>query len=81
MFDSMYSFFHANNLLSKNQSGFRPGDSTINKLLSITNDIYESFEDYDYSVQSSLIYLKHSIKYGMRDLYLNLNKMRLVEIC
>ena len=47
MFDSMYSFFHTNNLLSKNQSGFRPGDSTINQLLSITTDIYESFEDYE----------------------------------
>ena len=30
--------FVNNNLLSKNQSGFRPGDSTINQLLSITND-------------------------------------------
>ena len=47
MFDSMYSFFHVNNLLSKNQSGFTPGDSTINQLLSITTDIYESFEDYE----------------------------------
>ena len=43
----MYSFFHSNNLLSKNQSGFRPGDSTINHLLSITTDIYEAFEEYD----------------------------------
>ena len=32
-------------LLSKNQSGFRPGDSTINQLLSITHDIYTSFEN------------------------------------
>ena len=31
----------------KNQSGFRPGDSTINQLLSITTEIYEAFEDYD----------------------------------
>ena len=43
----MYSFFHSNNLLSKDQSGFRPGDSTINQLLSITTDIYEAFEDYE----------------------------------
>ena len=47
IFDSMYSFFNRNNLLSKNQSGFRPGDSTINQLLSITTEIFEAFEDYE----------------------------------
>ena len=29
VFDHVYAFFNTNNLLSKNQSGFRPGDSTI----------------------------------------------------
>ena len=43
----MYSLFHANNLLSKDQSRFRQGDSAINQLLSITTDIYEAFEDYE----------------------------------
>ena len=47
MFDSMYGFFNSHNLFSSNQSGFRPGDSTINQLLSITSDIYEAFENYD----------------------------------
>ena len=47
MFDSMCSFFQANNLLSKDQSGFRPGDSTINQLLSITTEIYEAFKNYE----------------------------------
>ena len=41
----MYGFLHSNNLISYNQSGFRPGDSTINQLLSITHDIYVSFEN------------------------------------
>ena len=27
------------------QTGFRPGDSCINKLLSITNEIHKSFDD------------------------------------
>ena len=45
LFDGLYSFLHSNNLLSDNQSGFRPGDSTINQLLSITHDIYVSFEN------------------------------------
>ena len=34
----MLEFFIANNLISKIQSGFRPGDSSINQLLSITHE-------------------------------------------
>ena len=41
----MYNFLNANNLLSRYQSGFIPGDSTTNQLVDFTNMIYESFED------------------------------------
>ena len=41
----MFSFFLGNNLLAPNQSGFKPGDSCINQLLSITHEIYSSFDD------------------------------------
>ena len=41
----MFKFFTSNNLISPNQSKFRPGDSCINKLLSITHEIYKSFDD------------------------------------
>ena len=41
----MFEFFIENNLISKNQLGFRPGDSCINQLLSIIEDIYQSFDD------------------------------------
>ena len=47
IFDQMYLYLVTNNLLSANQSGFRPGDSTINQLLSIRTLIYDSFEDYE----------------------------------
>ena len=47
VFDQLYAFLNANNLLSKNQSGFRPDDSTICQLLSITSSIYEAFENYE----------------------------------
>ena len=47
VFDQLYAFLNANNLLSKNQTGFRPGDSTICQLLSITSSIYEAFENYE----------------------------------
>ena len=47
VFDHVYSFLNINNLISKNQSGFRPGDSTIYQLISITSDIYTAFENHD----------------------------------
>ena len=33
-----------NNLLDPNQSGFTPGDSCIHQLISITHEIYASFD-------------------------------------
>ena len=41
----MFRFLIENNLISSNQSGFKPGDSCINQLLSITHEIYKSFDD------------------------------------
>ena len=41
----MYEYFIENELISSSQSGFKPGDSCINQLLSITHDIYQSFDD------------------------------------
>ena len=46
VFDSLYKFLLEHNLISENQSGFRPGDCTINQLLSITTEIYNSFEKH-----------------------------------
>ena len=42
---NIYSYLHANNLITKNQSGFCSGDSTCNQLLYLVNEIYEAFED------------------------------------
>ena len=46
VFDVMYEFLSKNNLLTPKESGFRPGDSTINQLLSITNEIHKAFDKY-----------------------------------
>ena len=32
--------------MSSSQSGFKPGDSCINQLLSITHDIYQYFDNH-----------------------------------
>ena len=44
IFNEMFKFFIENDLITPNQSGFKPGDSCINQLLSITHDIYKSFD-------------------------------------
>ena len=41
----MFEFLIENNLISKNQSGFRPGNSCINQLPSVTHKIYQSIDD------------------------------------
>ena len=41
----MFIFFTENNLISPNQSGYRPGHSCVNQLLAITREIYKSLDD------------------------------------
>ena len=45
IYNKMFTFFTENNLISPNQSGFRPGDSCVNQLLAITHKIYKSFDE------------------------------------
>ena len=42
--DSLYSHLVSSELLNPNQSGFRPGDSTVNQLISITHTIFKAFD-------------------------------------
>ena len=44
IFDNLYRYIFSNKLISDRQSGFRKGDSTIKQLISITHDIYQSFD-------------------------------------
>ena len=44
MYDSLYSHLMSCELLNPNQSGFRPGDSTVNQLISITHTIFKAFD-------------------------------------
>ena len=45
IFSNLYNFLNGNNLTTKNQSGFRPGDSTTNQLLYLVNEIHKAFDD------------------------------------
>ena len=44
IFNEMFKFFNENSLISPKQSGFKPGDSCINQLISITHEIYEALD-------------------------------------
>ena len=58
IYNEMFGFFLDKGLISANQSGFKPGDSCINQLLSITHNIYKSFDD----------------GYEVRDVFLDISK-------
>ena len=44
IFNNLYTYLHTNNLITRNQSGFRPGDSTTNQLLYILDEIHQAFD-------------------------------------
>ena len=44
IFNELSKFFEGKNLFSKHQSGSRPGESRIYQLLSVTHDIFSSFD-------------------------------------
>ena len=44
IFDSVYRHLCNNDILTPHQSDLRPGDSTVNQLLSVTHKIYTAFE-------------------------------------
>ena len=45
IFNELFNFLLENNLISSIQSGFKSADSCINQLLSITHEIYNSFDE------------------------------------
>ena len=44
IFNSLFKYLEDNKLLNCNQSGFRSCDSCVHQLLSITHEIYKSFD-------------------------------------
>ena len=64
LYNNMYEFFTENNSIPLKQSDFKPGDSCINQLLSITHEIYKSF-DNGFEVQGIFLDISN-IRYGTR---------------
>ena len=44
IFNSIFNYFIENNFLSPYQSGFIPGDLCVEQLISITHEIYNTFD-------------------------------------
>ena len=44
VFKHLYNYLISNNLITKNQPGCHPGDSTVNQLIGLVNDIHKSFD-------------------------------------
>ena len=45
IFTNLYNYLTANHLITQKQSGFRPGDSAINQLLSLVNEVHAAFDN------------------------------------
>ena len=59
----MFTYFREINLMSENQSGFKPDDSCVNQLLVITCEIFSSFDNNDNVRGYSLTFQKLLINY------------------
>ena len=44
IFNNLYNHLTRYNLITKNQSGFRPGDSTTNQLIDLVHEIHHAFD-------------------------------------
>ena len=45
IFNNLYKHLTTHHLITKNQSGFRPGDSTTNQLIDLVNEIHCAFDN------------------------------------
>ena len=57
LFERMFEFFIENNLISKNPSGSRPGDSCINQLFSITPLMIIFDQSFDDNLEARAVFL------------------------
>ena len=73
----MFKFFTENSLISQNQSGFKPGDSCTNQLLSITHQICKPFDD-GYEIWSFFLDMSKGFgKLWLKDLIFKLKQNRI----
>ena len=74
IFNSIYEYLEEHKILPTDQSGFWVNNSFVNQLLSIVHNIYSAFDAYPTLESRGAFWIcpRLLIKYGMRDLFLNL---------
>ena len=75
VFNHMYDYLTRNNLINANQSGFRPGDSTIRQLTSICHKIHQSLDNGDEILSVFLDFKKAFDKVWHKGLLYKLEKI------
>ena len=78
LFNHIFAFLKFHKLIVKDQSGFIPGDSTINQLIAICNNLYKCIDDGDEMLAVFLDLTKAFDKVWHRGL---LYKMKGIGIC
>ena len=82
IFNQLYSYLHTKNLITKNQSGFRPGDSTTNQLLFLIDEIHQAFDctlsAFDVRHEGLVFKLEQNGISGSLQNYLNNRNQRVV---
>ena len=79
LFKHLYNFFEFNHLITKKQTGFRPGDSTTNQLIDFVNEIHKSFDDKK-SLEVRAVFLDISKAFD-KGCFSNSNKTELMDGC
>ena len=79
IYNNIFEYLTTNKLISDNQSGFKPGDSSVNQLLSITHEIYHSLENGLEVTGVFLDILKAFDKVWHEGLILKLNEYGILE--
>ena len=71
IFNSLFEYLQNNNILSKNQSGFRSGDSCVSQLISITHARHFTAVHPLKQEAYFLTFQRHLIKFGTKDVSTN----------
>ena len=69
IYDNLFEYLIKNDLISSKQSGFKQGDSCIYQLLSITHEMYQSF-DNGFEVKGIFFYVSKAFDYVQRSCFL-----------
>ena len=57
IFNNLYKHLTTHHLITKNQSGFRPGDSTTNQLIDLVDEIYQAAFDSKKPLEVCAVFL------------------------